>query len=144
MADFDEENDAMSNIFNRSNPSGENFMNWCKNQVLPTHKEIMACFKSLKNRKAVSPKLKDFFPTDQQRLLNDIVKDWVQKWMLANEGQAPWPEKALRVFLMGDPGAGKSSCTKRLMAILKILIGEMYSDVVKQAVGMAKLQTGIY
>ena len=93
MADLDEENDAMSNIFNRSNPSGENFMNWCKNQVLPTHKEIMACFKSLKNRKAVSPKLKDFFPTDQQRLLNDIVKDWVQKRCLQIMAEYRGPKK---------------------------------------------------
>ena len=66
MADFDEENDAMSNIFNISNPRGEDFMRWCKDQVLPTYKEIMACFNSLKNRKAVSPNLTDFsLPTNK-------------------------------------------------------------------------------
>ena len=51
---------------------------------------------------------------------------------MANEGRKPWP-KALRLFLMGSPGAGKSKCVKLTMDALEETLGVNYKDVVRQA-----------
>ena len=115
-----------------SNPRGEDFMKWAKNQPLPTYSEIMHRLDSLKNKEAVSNEIGNVCLNDKQRLFRDIVHDWVKEWVLAKNGNRPWP-KALRLFLQGSPGAGKSTCVKTTMDTLGAILGVDYKDVVKQA-----------
>ena len=51
---------------------------------------------------------------DKQRLFRDIVHDYAKRWHYATYEKGVWP-KPLRLFLGGDPGAGKSTATKVAM-----------------------------
>ena len=129
--DLDIENDELLQLINISNPRGEDFMKWAKNEPLPNYNEIMYRLNSLKNREAVPDEVGNLSLNDKQRLFRDIVHDWVKEWVLANEGSKPWP-KALRLFLMGSPGAGKSRCVKATMDTLGDILGVNYKDVIRQ------------
>ena len=107
-------------------------MKLAKNKTLPNYNEIMYRLNSLKNREAIPDKVGNVCLNDMQRLFRDIVHDWVNEWVLANEGRKPWP-KALRLFLMGSPGAGKSKCVKLTMDALEETLVVNYKDVVRQA-----------
>ena len=131
-AEPDLESDELSSLINISNPKGEDFMKWAKNRVLPSYNEINQRLNSLKNKDAEPDKFIDVVLNEKQRLFRDIVMDWVPKWALANEGEGPWP-KALRLILMGSPGAGKSRGVRATMNALGNILGVNYKDVVRQA-----------
>ena len=129
--DVDLENDELLRLINMSNPRGEDFMKWAKNQPLPSYNEIMYRLDSLKNKEAVSNEIGNVCLNDKQMWFRDIVHDWVKEWVLAKNGNRPWP-KALRLFLMGSPGAGKSTCVKATMDALGDILGVDYKDLVRQ------------
>ena len=69
---------------------------------------------------------------DKQRLFKDKVHDYVTKWQDAKHHGGIWP-KPLRLFLMGAPGTGKSTATKATMSTLKDILGQDWTDIVRQA-----------
>ena len=87
---------------------------------------------ALKNKDAEPDECINVDLNEKQTLFRDIVEDWADKWGLANEGRGPWP-KALRIILIGSPGAGKSRGVRATMDALGNILGVNYKDVVRQA-----------
>lgn len=115
------------------NPRGENFMKWIpEGTTLPSYYAITSQLNKLKTGKAIPDTRPEVPPNHKQRLFEDIIHDYVDKWSRAQYENGPWP-KALRMFLMGAPGTGKSTCTKATMGALKDILGDNWTDIVKQA-----------
>ena len=74
---------------------------------------------SLKEKEALPERLDSVPLNNKQHLFKDIVWDYVTKWAYANKNEGTAYPKALRLFLMGDPGSGKSTCTKATMNVLE-------------------------
>ena len=127
------ENETLTNLINLSNPRGEDCMKWAKDQVIPDYNVIMQRLNSLKNKEAVSKKTTEVCLNDNQRLFKNIVHTWAERWALANKGEGDWPEKPLRLFMCGGPGTGKSCSTKAGMDCLGEVLGENFTNTVRQA-----------
>ena len=82
--------------------------------------------------KAKPERLPEVSLNNKQRLFKDKVLDYVKQWHRAQHQGGEWP-KALRIFLMGAPGTGKSTTTKATMAALEPILGENWTDIVRQA-----------
>ena len=118
-------------------------MAWAKNQVIPNYEQIMARLNSLKNLEPRPDEYKNIDLNEKQSLFRDIVVDWIKQWDLANEGYVAHP-KPLKLVLMGNPGAGKSSAVRAAMAELHSVLGQQFKEVVRQATptGCASFQMG--
>ena len=58
----------------------------------------------------------------KQQLTKDTVHDYVRKVVAATSEGGEWPE-ALRMFLCGPPGTGKSTATKAMTNTLSSILG---------------------
>ena len=132
QCDAEEENSDMANLINISNPQNFDFSEFAKGKVLPPTSVILGRLNSLKDKKAISNGTIDVVLNDSQRAARDIIKRYAQGWVQARFGGENYP-KALRFFLMGSPGAGKSLTTTVTTQDLRLVIGEDFDDVVKQA-----------
>ena len=122
--------DELPSSINLSNARGD-FMRWAKDKVLLSYNEITGRLNAVKDKDAKSDKFVDFILNEKQKLFRDIVREWVEKWAEASKDEGPWP-KALRLILMGSPGAGKSRFVGVTMDALGNTLGISCKDVVRQ------------
>ena len=115
-----------------SNPRGYNFMKFAENEVLSSYNEILSRLNSLRDKPATPDQFENIVLNEKQSLFQDPVIEYVKSWLLARDGNAPWP-KALREMLMGDPGAGKSTCVKATTKKIYSMLWYEFDDLVKQA-----------
>ena len=118
-------------------------MAWAKNQVIPNYDQIIGRLNSLNNLEPRPDEYKGIDLNEKQSLFRDIVVDWTKQWDLANEGYVTHP-KPLKLVLMGNPGAGKSSAVRAAMSELHSVLGQQFKEVVRQATptGCASFQMG--
>jgi len=117
-----------------SNPTGENFMKWVpEGTVLPMFSSITSKLEQLKRAKALPDQVASVSLNQKQSLFYCMVNDYVQKWHMAKKDPTKeWP-KALRLFLMGDPGTGKSTTTRTTMKEVRNQLGPLCENVVREA-----------
>ena len=124
--------DQYRDVMKTSNPAGEDFMKWAEGHKLPSFSYITTQLAMLKRTPAIPDKVADVTLNRKQSLFHDIVLTYARDWHEANEGRGEWP-KPLRLFLMGDPGVGKSTTTKATMAKIRDLLGPVCEKIVKEA-----------
>ena len=130
----EEEPDSImdASMIEMSNPSGENFMKWSEGKPLSSNATIVSRLHQLRTTSAAHDFIPDVQLNSKQSLFRDLVHGYVKQWHNAFAGKGEWPIP-LRLFLMGNPGTGKSMCTKVTMKGVRQLLQAMYEDVVKEA-----------
>ena len=117
-----------------SNPAGENFMKWLPEGIrLPTYSTITSQLAQLKRRKALPDQVASVSLNSKQALFYSLVNDYVQQWHTAKKDPTKQYPKALRLFLLGDPGTGKSTTTRTTMMDVRKQLGALCENVVREA-----------